>query len=176
MLAFWRHGYASTSMKNLTTSMGLHPGSIYAAFGNKKNLFQLALHQYEEQSQSLLLELEKKFTPRDAIFALFDHMVADIHEHPDNCGCFLVNSMIDAAPKDEDINQSVVRALDAFEAFCKRMIENAQKIGEIRPDLDAAKTARILHGLIAGTRVLTRGRPDHQSAQDIADHAKSILS
>ncbi len=32
MLAFWRHGYGSTSMKELVTFMEIHPGSIYAAF------------------------------------------------------------------------------------------------------------------------------------------------
>lgn len=176
MLAFWRHGYASTSMKNLVASMDLHPGSIYAAFGNKKNLFRLALQRYEEQNRAFLVELEKKHTPRNAVLAIFDHMVADVHDHPDNCGCFLVNSMIDAAPKDDDINQSVMRGLAAFEAFCQRMIEKAQEIGEVRPELDAAKTARILQGLIAGARVVTRANPDHRRAQDIAEHAKDILS
>lgn len=37
---FWEHGYEATSISELTTAMGMRPGSIYAAFGDKKSLFR----------------------------------------------------------------------------------------------------------------------------------------
>ncbi len=37
---FWEHGYEATSISELTTAMGMRPGSIYAAFGDKKSLFK----------------------------------------------------------------------------------------------------------------------------------------
>jgi hypothetical protein len=41
MKAFWERGYEGTSIADLTEVMGLNPPSIYAAFGDKKTLFQL---------------------------------------------------------------------------------------------------------------------------------------
>ena len=36
---FWERGYARTSVSDLVDATGLQPGSLYAAFGNKKGLF-----------------------------------------------------------------------------------------------------------------------------------------
>ena len=51
MLLFWRQGYASTSIKELTEVTRLQPGSLYAAFKNKRNLFLLALDHYFSELQ-----------------------------------------------------------------------------------------------------------------------------
>ena len=49
MLLFWERGYEGTSMADLTQAMGLNPSSIYAAFGDKYALFQLAVKRYMEK-------------------------------------------------------------------------------------------------------------------------------
>lgn len=46
MLLFWRHGYEATSLSDLTAAMGVTPPSIYAAFGDKKQLFLEAVRRY----------------------------------------------------------------------------------------------------------------------------------
>jgi len=39
MLLFWERGFEGASMADLTQAMGLSPSSIYAAFGDKHELF-----------------------------------------------------------------------------------------------------------------------------------------
>ncbi|NQV84874.1 MAG: TetR/AcrR family transcriptional regulator [Rhodospirillales bacterium] len=175
MLAFWRGGFEATSMKNLVDCMGINPGSIYAAFGSKKVLFQRTLELYEAQSNSFLAELEKSHTPRQAIMAMFEHMATDVRDNPDGSGCFLVNSVVESVPKDGEIERIVRSGLDAFDGFMRRMIIEGQKMGEINGDLDPVKTARILHGLVAGGRALSKGRPDYTIMQDIVEHVDKIL-
>lgn len=46
MLAFWRHGYETTSIGDLTAAMGVTAPSLYAAFGNKQQLFLEAVRRY----------------------------------------------------------------------------------------------------------------------------------
>jgi AcrR family transcriptional regulator len=48
MRLFWEWGYEGTSMADLSQKMGIHPSSIYAAFGDKQTLFALAAQRYAD--------------------------------------------------------------------------------------------------------------------------------
>ena len=48
MRVFWEQGYEGASLADLTTAMGITRTSMYAAFGNKEQLFRLALQRYTE--------------------------------------------------------------------------------------------------------------------------------
>ncbi|MDA1089518.1 MAG: TetR/AcrR family transcriptional regulator [Proteobacteria bacterium] len=175
MHAFWRQGYEATSMRNLVDCMGINPGSIYAAFGDKRTLFQKTLDHYEAQSRSMLAKLEEKHGPLKAILAVFEHMVDDVRDNPDNCGCFMVNSILEGAPKDKKMDKAVQKGIEEFQAFFRRMIKQGQKAGEINAGLNPAQTARILQSLVLGGRVLSRGRSDIAVLKDTVAHVKTIL-
>src|SRR5262245_19089656 len=46
MKLFWEKGYGGTSLSDLTEVMGINRPSLYAAFGNKEELFQKVLERY----------------------------------------------------------------------------------------------------------------------------------
>lgn len=46
MLVFWKNGYPGTSLTDLTTAMGINKSSLYAAFGNKEELFNQTIEFY----------------------------------------------------------------------------------------------------------------------------------
>ena len=46
MLTFWRHGYETASIADLTKAMGITPPSLYSAFGDKRKLFLEAVELY----------------------------------------------------------------------------------------------------------------------------------
>src|SRR3954466_9775708 len=43
---FWRQGYEGASLADLTEAMGINRPSLYAAFGNKEQLFRRSLEAY----------------------------------------------------------------------------------------------------------------------------------
>jgi AcrR family transcriptional regulator len=47
MRLFWERGYEETSIGDLTRAMGIAAPSLYAAFGDKRALFEEAVERYE---------------------------------------------------------------------------------------------------------------------------------
>lgn len=48
MVVFWERGYEGASLTDLTEAMGISRKSMYAAFGNKEELFRQAVERYAE--------------------------------------------------------------------------------------------------------------------------------
>jgi AcrR family transcriptional regulator len=44
--AFWKAGYAGTSLEEISAATGMNKPSLYAAFGDKRGLYLEALDQY----------------------------------------------------------------------------------------------------------------------------------
>jgi AcrR family transcriptional regulator len=43
MQVFWNNGFPGTSLSDLTAAMGINKPSLYAAFGNKEELYKSSL-------------------------------------------------------------------------------------------------------------------------------------
>src|ERR1041384_1088527 len=54
MDAFWEGGYAGTSLDTLADKMGMNRPSLYAAFGDKEQLYLKALERYGEGSRAFV--------------------------------------------------------------------------------------------------------------------------
>ncbi len=55
----------------MTAAKGINRPSLYAAFGNKDELFRKALDRYQTERQSFLAEALGKSTARAAVEAVF---------------------------------------------------------------------------------------------------------
>jgi len=64
MQVFWRKGYLGTSLEDLTEAMDINRPSLYAAFGNKRALYRLALERYFKGPSRYLSEALKEPTAR----------------------------------------------------------------------------------------------------------------
>ncbi|MDX6341589.1 MAG: TetR/AcrR family transcriptional regulator, transcriptional repressor for nem operon, partial [Trebonia sp.] len=54
MELFWTRGYEATSVSDLTAELGVHPGSLYRTFGDKRMLFLRALARYRDSQARTL--------------------------------------------------------------------------------------------------------------------------
>ena len=64
---FRRKGYEGTSISDLTDAMGITRPSLYAAFGNKEDLFRKTLDLYERQHLCFAHEALKTSTAREVV-------------------------------------------------------------------------------------------------------------
>lgn len=87
MHLFWERGYEGTSMADLSQKMGIHPSSIYAAFGDKQALFALAAKRYADVPAQYMVRALEQPTFRSFVLATFDNTVEFLgsKEHPSSC-------------------------------------------------------------------------------------------
>jgi AcrR family transcriptional regulator len=153
MLLFWQRGYEGTSMADLTQAMGLNPSSIYAAFGDKHALFQLAVKRYMEMRAQYAGKALEESSLEKVVRALFDNTVAFLTTpgHPPTCMTLAgaVGCSLDASPA-RDLMTAIRKQNQA--ALRERLLK-ARKSGELSKDIDLDDYTRYLSTIIAGLSI-----------------------
>lgn len=173
MRAFWEKGYQGTSMADLVSATGVNRGSLYAGFGNKRDLFLRALKHYDQSYRvGFLTQLRQDRTPRDAILATFDAIAKGNDTMPG--GCLMVNSAMELAPHDEEIANIIEDSMAQVEAFFAECLMQ-DETGD-RTDAQITETAKVLQGLMVGLLVMTRANRESPSIGAILAQVRSLLA
>ena len=173
---FWAKGYDSTSLADLIKATGVNKGSFYNAFGSKKKLFTESLLKYErEQRRDTLAELELLQDPVQSISKLFDELIEQSLSDGDKKGCFLVNTALDLPNHDQDIQQTVKKALHGTELFFERQLLKGIEKGVVPEHVNPKREAKGLLTLLIGLRVLARGVFEHDSLKTIKNQALKLI-
>lgn len=176
MILFWEKGYSDSSMTNLLDVTGLTKGSFYNAFGSKRDLFLKALLKYDQDMRrSALQKLIAMDDPKKAIEAFFDTNIRETAGDCDKKGCFIINTSLDLASHDKDIQKIVTKAFSETENFFKQMIKLGQERGDISKTINPDDTAKSLVGTLVAIRVLGRGVYDKADLQALSEQAANLL-
>src|SRR5579859_5199475 len=92
MRVFWQKGYEGASLSDLTEAMGINRPSLYAAFGNKEELFRKALDRYRNGPAGYVRESLDAPTARAVVKRLLTgaaDMITDPRNPP---GCLMVQA------------------------------------------------------------------------------------
>ncbi|MDZ4307219.1 TetR/AcrR family transcriptional regulator [Allopontixanthobacter sp.] len=177
MEAFWARGFEATSMQDLVDVTGVNRASLYATYGDKRDLFLAALRRYDSEVRRRLLdELGARETPPRAVAAVFDKFIRQVTQPDGNWGCFLINSALELAPHDPEIAAMVNSAQDDIEAFFLAMIRKGQQSGDFPEQLDATYLARQGLVTVLGLVVMIRSRPEEAYLHAIRDGFLSRLT
>lgn len=176
METFWARGYDATSMQDLVDVTGVNRASLYATYGDKRDLFLASLKNYDEAvRQRLMSELSARFPPDEAIRRLFLAFADQLQEPGRNWGCFLTNTALELAPHDRDIGSVVASAQMDLELFFKEQIKSGQESGEFSPSLNVEQAAQGVLASMLGFLVLVRSRPDQKLLKSIVDGVIAAL-
>ncbi|GGF15659.1 TetR family transcriptional regulator [Aliidongia dinghuensis] len=148
---FWRKGYEGTSLSDLTEAMGITRPSLYAAFGNKEELFRKALDRYDDTCMAFMQQALARPTARDAVSHLL-YGCADAQTDPDRpAGSLDMNGALACSDDAEPIRQALVVRRIANEAALRRRLEEARAAGDLPAGADPAELARyvmtVAHGM-----------------------------
>lgn len=157
METFWTNGYATTSPADLVEATGVAKGSLYHAFGSKRELFDRALDRYDRAGAELTEEfLGRPGTAKERIRAYLEFLVDVDLSGPVRRGCLAVNTALELGGRDAAATRSVRRMQDRTIALLTARIERGQRDGDVSPEVDAAAQARFLMNTIVGLRVMAR--------------------
>jgi TetR/AcrR family transcriptional repressor of nem operon len=173
---FWCKGYNGTSMQDLVDTLGISRSSLYDTFGDKHQLFLKALASYQQAETAKRNSiLDKPIPAKAAIRQLLDLTILELINDQQHKGCFLINSAVETAPHDKEVNTIISRNKQALEIAFYEVILRGQKNGEIPTKQDARALARFIFNTIAGFRVTGKSATDKGVFEDIVRLTLSVL-
>jgi AcrR family transcriptional regulator len=113
---FHAHGFEHTSLRDIEQATGLHPGSVYQAYGSKAGLFEAVLAAYNERvvARRIARHLTGCGDPVAAVTAFF---ASTYENRPDrDPGCLLTNSAIESPGLSDRARGAVAGGLEAIRA------------------------------------------------------------
>lgn len=171
MLLFGRHGYEGTSLAALTEVMGINVPSLYAAFGNKEELFRRVVARYIEKPASYLPLALKEPTARRVTQRLFSGAINMVIKHGHPNGCLLVHGALASGPNAEAARKELNHYRAAAESAVHRRFERAIAEGDLPASADPAKLACYVITVIWGMSVQAAGGATRAQLKQVADQA-----
>ncbi|GAA3855601.1 TetR/AcrR family transcriptional regulator [Celeribacter arenosi] len=177
MILFWRKGYHATSLKDLESALHMKPGSIYAAFDSKENLYLLAINRYFEASRdNFRSEMAKAATPLTGLAAQFQNYADLAKDDPARRACMLMKTVVDTTSTDPEIADASKRYLDQMCVEFAESFEAARASGELPSDADPKRLALRYQANISALRVeMLRGTPQDDISKLAADMAQETM-
>lgn len=147
---FWRKGFEAASLEDLTSAMGINRPSLYAAFGNKAELFQKVTDRYLQGAAHAVADALAQPRVRDAVRRLLGATLG--HAQPARPrGCLLVSGALVCGDESEPIRRELARRRGEIEFALRMRLIQAVSDGELRANADLNALAKFIatfsHGL-----------------------------
>jgi AcrR family transcriptional regulator len=172
---FWRAGYSGTSLDDLSSSTGMNRPSLYAAFGDKREIYLKALEQYWTLGGQLMRDAFTRECPLpEALTAAYQHALNLYFPRAGKGrGCFAISTATTEALEEPRIRALYARGLHWLDSGFERRIRKAQEQGEIASDADprtlAMAASATLHTIALRARAGTPREELEAMAQSMID-------
>lgn len=173
---FWKKGFHATSANDLVEHLGVSRSSLYDTFGDKRNLYIQALHQYRKRIIGKQLYLIETSTDlKETIEAIFSMIIEqDIDDfHPR--GCMLVNAATEMAAVDEDVAAIIRGNQWDLQKGWEMAIKKAQYQGALRTEINAKAVAAAIYNAMVGIRVALKTEQEQETLKGIVAQTVRLL-
>lgn len=141
---FRRKGYEATSLSDITEALGINRPSLYAAFGNKEELFTKALARYMQGPVAYLKDVLNEKTSYEVARQMLQQSV-DVLTSPANPkGCLAIQSSISSELEAKGIQQKITAGLLSNDKRIKERFDRAIEEGDLPPGTDSMILAKYI--------------------------------
>jgi AcrR family transcriptional regulator len=154
LLVFWKKGYEGATMADLTKAMGIVRPSLYAAFGNKAELFRRVLKRYENQYATVTDPVSQPTS-----FGVAERLLrctADAMGDPDlnrPRGCLVVHGALASSDEASPIRKDLIALRTKHFVLLRKRFVKAKAEGDLPADSDPSALAHYLLALSYGMAV-----------------------
>jgi AcrR family transcriptional regulator len=169
MHVFWAKGYEGASLSHLTRAMRINRPSLYAAFGNKEQLFGKVLDRYMDGPVGFFgkaLALPKARNVVEQIFLGTARMAEDPRSP---AGCLLVQGAL--ACGIASARKEVAARRAAAEVALRRRLQRAKREGDLPKNADPAELAHYVMTVVRGMAVQAAGGASRDQLHRVAQIA-----
>ena len=171
MLLFWRFGYETTSVAELTAAMGISAPSLYAAFGDKKRLFLEAMRLYVGDPETMARAIGNAPTAFHASRDLMRAAAATYTGETTPPGCLLASATASGSAMSADVQKEVADVRRRIAEWLEARIERDMAEGILPPGTRAEALAGLVLAVAQGMSVLARDGANRASLMAIVEAA-----
>ena len=172
---FWKAGYAGTSLDDLSEATGMNRPSLYAAFGDKRDLYLKTLEYYREESRALARAALADDPPLRVFLKRFYDKALDLYLDDGPRGCYSIGTAATVAAVDDQVRAFLADSMRSTDSFLKHQIEKAKERGEIARDADAAALAYLATATLHTLAVRSRAGIARKELDALADAAIKVI-
>jgi AcrR family transcriptional regulator len=169
MHVFWSKGYEGASLSNLTRAMRINRPSLYAAFGNKAQLFGKVLDRYMEGPVAYFGKALAVPKARDVVEEIFLGTAKMADDPSTPAGCLMVQGAL--ACGDAAIRKEVAARRAAVEGALRRRFHQAKREGDLPKNADPGELAGYVMTVVRGMAVQSAGGASSDQLHRVAQIA-----
>lgn len=147
---FWSKGFEGASLSDLTEAMGITRPSLYAAFGNKEELFRKALDLYETEKLAYMRAALEAPTARGVAERLLYGALRMQTTGSDPKGCLGVISSVACGAEAESIKAEVIARRASSNAALQQRMARAKADGDLPDTIEPDSLVRYLNAVLQG--------------------------
>lgn len=142
---FWKKGYDGTSLDDLAAATGMNRPSLYAAFGDKHELYLKTLQRYRDEAHTASLKLLEDDPPLCVFLKRFYKEALDLYIAGEGNarGCYTISTAATQAAADPKLRAFLVESIRGTDEFLAGLIGKARDRGEIPNDSNPVALAQI---------------------------------
>jgi AcrR family transcriptional regulator len=153
MHVFWAKGYEGASLSDLTRAMRINRPSLYAAFGNKEQLFRKVLDRYVNGPLAYFGKALAAPKARNVIEQIFFGAARMAGDPRLPAGCLMVQGALAVGTAAGSVRKEAARRRAGAEVALRRRLQRAKREGDLPKNADPAELARYVMTVLQGMAV-----------------------
>jgi AcrR family transcriptional regulator len=153
MHVFWAKGYEGASLSDLTRAMRINRPSLYAAFGNKEQLFRNVLDRYIDGPLAYFGKALTAPKARDVIEQIFFGAARMASDPSLPAGCLMVQGALAVGNAAGSVRKEAAGRRASSEVALRRRLQRAKREEDLPKNADPSELARYVMTVLQGMAV-----------------------
>lgn len=168
---FWKRGYEGASIAELTETLGINKPSLYAAFGNKEELFNKTLSRYVAGPVAFIQEAINQPSAYEVAQSFLTKAVEFFTDTKHPKGCLIVQAALSVSADSLLVQDLLTKYRYSYEKQLAKRFEKAKEEGDLPTDANAETLAKFLSTLHQGMSVQVTSGASKEELMQVVEFA-----